>query len=386
MDVNLPFLGSSGPSVENFTLLSNVDILLARVDVPTNISTFEHNDDHVLVATTLEDKGFNGDITIQGNTYEGPAPVSTTMPSDTHEVHADVDVTVLGKTTENIIVQASDIVVQATADVHYYDLSYNMLNLFAISQRVPFFAGKIVARTSHIDSFNMTAESNEHGDVLINGDVIQGDDLASVDINVPVTTLANGYIENMNMLGGVSILDYVAVSPLTTYAVSISIPISMMGNAMSGIQPEFSVEAAINSVDVLLTADVLSEDALRYEIADIDHGIADGKIKIFPNQWTMCFANKPVNDDGTNATITSFLLNELMSIYGSDIHTKISMIVAKHPETGEEYNFVVQDGYITPEGSMNDFSMCYLKDGAFYPIPFMVQSVSDEVMEIEWEV
>ena len=386
MDVNLPFLGSSGPSVENFTLLSNVDILLARVDVPTNISTFEHNDDHVLVATTLEDKGFNGDITIQGNTYEGPAPVSTTMPSDTHEVHADVDVTVLGKTTENIIVQASDIVVQATADVHYYDLSYNMLNLFAISQRVPFFAGKIVARTSHIDSFNMTAESNEHGDVLINGDVIQGDDLASVDINVPVTTLANGYIENMNMLGGVSILDYVAVSPLTTYAVSISIPISMMGNAMSGIQPEFSVEAAINSVDVLLTADVLSEDALRYEIADIDHGIADGKIKIFPNQWTMCFANKPVNDDGTNATITSFLLNELMSIYGSDIHTKISMIVAKHPETGEEYNFVVQDGYITPEGSINDFNMCYLKDGAFYPIPFMVQSVSDEVMEIEWEV
>ena len=386
MDVSLPFLGSSGPSVENFTLLSNVDILLARVDVPTNISTFEHNDKHVMLATTLENDGFNGDIAILGNTYEGHAPVSTTMTSDTHEVHVDVDVTVLGKTTENIIVQASDIIVQATADVHYYDLSYNMLNLFAITQRLPFFAGKIVARTSYIDSFNMVAESNEHGDVIISGDVIQGDDLASVDINVPVTTLANGYIENINMLGGVSVLDYVAVSPLTTYAVSISIPINMMGNAMSGTQPEFSVEAAINNVDVMLTADVINEDALRYEIADIDHGLADGKIKIFPNQWTMCFANKPVNEDGTNATVTSFLLKELMAAYGPDIHTKISMIIAKHPETGEEYNFVVQDGYITPEGSINDFNMCYLKNGVFYPIPFMVQSVSDEVMEIEWEV
>jgi len=79
-------------------------------------------------------------------------------------------------------------------------------------------------------------------------------------------------------------------------------------------------------------------------------------------------------------------MKELIEKYGSDIHTKISMIVAKHPETGEEYNFIVQDGYITPEGSMNDFPMCYLKDGAFYPIPFMVQSVSDETLEIEWEV
>ena len=395
MDVNLPFLGSGGSYVESLTLFSNVDVLLARVEVPTNLSTFEHRDPigsgFSINATSTESNivegdVFSGDIAILGNTYEGPASINATMPSDIYEINVDVDIAVLGKATENIISQASDIVVQTNADVHYYDLSYSMLNLFAISQSAPFFAGKIIARTSHIDSFNMLAESNEFGDVVINGDVIQGGDLASVDINVPVTTLANGYIENLNMLGGVSILDYVAVSPLTTYAVSISIPISMTGNAMSGSQPEFSIEAAINSVDVMLTADVLSEDVLRYEIADIDHGLADGKIKIFPNQWTMCFANKPVNGDGTNATITSFLLNELMAIYGSDIHTKISMIIAKHPETGEEYNFVVQDGYITPEGSMNDFSMCYLKDGAFYPIPFMVQSVSDEVMEIEWEV
>lgn len=376
MDVNLPFLGTSeasGPSVDNFNVTADIGVLVATVPVDAKVYPIEHIDNPIAFFTNTK-------------TMQSGATIDPIIKTSAFEVNANVDINVKGHTTENIVNHLGDILVQANAEVYYYDLTYSMLNLFAITQRKPFFAGKIVGNSSMIDSFNMVAESSETGNVIIGGSVLEEDTAASVDINVPVHTIANGFVENLSITGVANILDYVAVSPVTTFAISMSMPISMLGTAQSGSQPEFSVEASINNVDVLLSGEVFDQGTLRYEIADIDHGVADGKVKIFPNQWTLCFANKPVNDDGVSETVSSFLVKELVDKYGSDIHTKISMIVGKHPETGEEYNFVVQEGYITPEGSMNDFNMCYLKDGAFYPIPFMVQSVSDETLEIDWAV
>jgi len=419
MDVNLPYLGSSeasGPSVENISISGNVGILAAVVPVNASVRPIEAiaTADFIVGADTtefhvdidmkqtgniLQKSGtinMSGDVIQDSSTgailtgeatelVEEPtnAPVlSTTI----HEVSVDVNVALHGEAKEQVAGSVIDVSLVNKTEVHYYDISYNLLNLFAISQRIPFFAGKIVARSSHFDDFNMTAETTETGDVILNGSVIESNEHESVEINVPVTSIAHGLLDNFTMSGSSTILDYVAISPVSAFAVSLSIPISMSGKAESGSQPQFSVDAAINSVDVRLTAEVYDQDAVRYEIADIDQGVADGKIKIFPNEWTLCFANKPVNEDGTLATATSFLINELVAKYGSDLHTKISMIVAKHPETGAEYNFVVQDGYITPEGSMNDFPMCYLRDGAYYPVPFMVQSVSDETLELDWAV
>jgi hypothetical protein len=406
MDVNLPYLGSSesaGPSVDSINMSGSVGVLVATVPVtvPVNSSnsvesspdlsfdvTTTEYDIQIGLTNKAEVRSGGAECVIAAKTTESDAPeiVTPYIMANTNEVHLDLSMTLTGVGAETIVQQLGDVTIQTRGDVHYHNLSYNMLNLFAITQRMPFFAGKIVGRSSFIEEFTMKSDTVENGDVVLNGSVLQGDDLASVDIHVPVKSFATGYFENLNMIGGVDVLNYTAISPVSSYAISLSIPINMNGKAEAGAEPEVSIEATINNIDVLLTAEVFDENAVRYEIADIDHGIASGKIKVFPNQWTLCFANKPVSDTGETETITSFFISSLIAKYGSDIHTKISMIVAKHPETGEDYNFVVQDGYITPEGSMNDFNMCYLKDGVYYPIPFMVQSVSDEILEIDWAV
>ena len=416
MDVNLPFLGTgeaSGPSVENFSIVADVGILAAALSMNNVVSATEIVSTNVDFSTTSDiiqseqDINFPSninvmqhkqDITVSANTSEIVSQGSS-INGSAFEINVDVDMNVKGHTleeannqVENILVKGHtleenrNIVVQANTDVYYYNLVYDILNFLTVVKRSPYYASKIVGRSSHIDELNLVSESIENGDVAIEGKVIQSDIPRAVDIKVPVTSIAHGFIDNFTMTGASTILDYAAVYPITSYAVSLSIPINMLGSAKSNSQPEFSMEATINSVDVLLSCEAYDKDSVRYEVADIDHGVADGKIKIFPNQWTMCFANKPVKDTGEQETVSSFLINKLVDKYGSDIHTKISMIVGKHPETGDEYNFVVQDGYITPEGSINDFNMCYLRDGAFYPIPFMVQSVSDETLEIDWAV
>ncbi len=433
MDVNLPFLGASEscePSISSINMAGSVGILIAKVPINASVKSAEQINHIIDIGVKSDssvldidiDIGLSAPITIYDAetnlnvaaiTKEGVTNPTPLFMADTHEVHVDVDVAIVAETKEQAVAQydilaetkeqavaqydilaeakeqavvQNDITIQSNAGIHYHDLSYNMLNLIAVFQRTPFFAGKITGRTSHIDALNMVAEATETGDVMIGGNVADGGEFASVDINVPVTSVTGGYIENLNIPSDISIFDYVTISPVAAYAISLSIPLNMLGVIQSGAQPEFSVEAAINSVDILLTAEVFDRESVRYEIADIDHGIADGKVKIFANEWTLCFVNKPVNGDGTPATVTSFLMSELANKYGADLYTKISMIVAKHPETGIEYNFVVQEGYSTPEGSINDFPMCYFRDGAYYPVPFMVQSVSDETLEIDWSI
>jgi hypothetical protein len=246
---------------------------------------------------------------------------------------------------------------------------YFVNNLFTCSKSDPYFAGKIVARSSHIDEMKIAGDVTQYGDSVIVGKVVEG--------------LS---VENLTLTGKASVLDYIAVSPVTSYATSISIPLEVSGTAVSGSSPAISMQASVNSADITINAEVYDQDSVRYEVADIDHGNTDGKIRLFANKWTLCFANKPGNDAGELHTISYFLVEKLVEKYGVDANTMISTIVAKHPETGEEYNYIAQDGYSTPKGSINDFPMCYLKDGSFYPIPFMVQSVSETELEIDWAV
>ena len=445
MDVNLPFLGTgeaNGPSVKNFTITADVGVLAATLPmnnvvsttkfVPTDVNfsttsniTQSKSSVNILYnasGTTAPSQFINGNVfetnvnmNTKGSIFEIDADINMNIKGHTSDIteshigsyingsifdtNVDLDMNMKGYTSEKpnnqvgdisikgyTIEEDKDITVQANTQVYYYNLVYDVLNLLNINMRKPFYVNKIVGKSSHIDKFNIDAESKQEGDIIINGEAVESNRLASVDINVPITSIDNGFIENFTMTGASTILNYISVSPVTSYDVSLSIPINMLGSIKNDLQPELSVEAAVDSTDILLNSDIYDENSVVYKVADIDHGITKGKIKIFPNQWTICFVNKPVNDKGKHETISSFLINKLVEKYGPDIHTKISMIVGKHPETGEEYNFVVQKGYMTPKGSINDFNMCYLRDGVFYPIPFMIQSVSDETLEIDWEV
>jgi hypothetical protein len=226
----------------------------------------------------------------------------------------------------------------------------------------------------------------ETGDVTMLAKVIDEPPLQDVSIVSPVTAIHESGIEELSITAGVSVLDKLYNVPVSVYSISLSIPMTLLASAEVGKDPKLTMSANVNNIDILLTSEIFDADSVRYEVADIDHGMLSGSVKLFPNDWTLCYMNRPKNDDGTDATISSSLVAMLVEKYGSDIHTKISMIVSKDPETGETYNYVIRDGYETPQGSINDFKICTLRDGAYYPVPFMVQSVSGEEISVEWDV
>jgi len=348
MDVNLPYLGSTTPgaNIGTINLSGDVSVLTAVVLTNNHISVVEG--DHTAIELFVPSAVFEiPKVELQYGAY-------IREPGD--DVYPNL---------------APNITLYTNADVINYEINYDLLNFVAVTHRAPYFIGKIVGRHSSVENISVTAETIESGDTSINGTIVEGYAPTALNVNVPVHSISSEY--NVN-------------SPVYAFETSISIPIELTSSVESGFTPSFFVAGDVNSVSLTMETEVFTLDSVRYEIADIDHGIASGAIKIFPNQWTLCFANKPVNEDGENETISSFFISKLVEKYGSDIHNQISMIVGKNPDTGEEYNFVVQDGYVTPTGSFNDFDMCYYKDGAYYPVPFMVQSVSDTELEINWAV
>jgi hypothetical protein len=273
-----------------------------------------------------------------------------------------------------------------TTDVMEYNFVFTILNEMRNFVSTPFIATKLTALHDSIDEFTVAGDVTETGDVTMLAKVIDEPPLQDVSIVSPVTAIHESGIEELSITAGVSVLDKLYNVPVSVYSISLSIPMTLLASAEVGKDPKLTMSANVNNIDILLTSEIFDADSVRYEVADIDHGMLSGSVKLFPNDWTLCYMNKPKNDDGTDATISSSLVAMLVEKYGSDIHTKISMIVSKDPETGETYNYVIRDGYETPQGSINDFKICTLRDGAYYPVPFMVQSVSGEEISVEWDV
>lgn len=309
-----------------------------------------------------------------GSGGTGTAVIAATVTVDENETAI-----IAASSTVNNSPSDSPIIVGET---HQYDISVNVPasfvavtddtevlvhNVLGVSQGDPYYAARIIGITNTVDTLNVNADIVDHGNNVVSATIVP--DEANVDFTVSAT------VDNINALLTV---------PVQATLLDIDMPITVVGKVSSGQSPVFSVMADINSAGVLLTADIIAEDQIRYVPTNIDHNISDGEITIFANKWTMCFINRPVDDSSNIETISSFFIAGLIDQYGSDIHNKISMVVAKHPETGEEFNYVIQDGYSTPAGSLNDFPLCYRKDGVFYPIPFMVQSISDTDLTLNW--
>ena len=352
MDLTLPFLGPIGPSIDKLTLLSGV--------------------------------------------FEDSSSINANISGTATEVKVDVTMPILSNTSvlKNPLLGIDASVVEATsdskkninifADAYLYDFNYNIGNVLNIITSHPYYACKIVGNSLKIEKVLISGRATQYADNTLKATISYSNN--SSIIQVPVTSIIGTCIDKFELPAEINQNDHKVVVPINSFEISVSIPMNFIGNAISFSHAGVYMNSVINNADVLISSTIYNEDTVRHQISNIDQGLAKGIIRIFPNQWTMCFANKPVNKDGTNATVSSFLIKALVDKYGKDIYKKISMIVAKHPETGEEYNYIVQDGYITPAGSMNDFSMCYLKDNIYYPIPFMIQSITNDTLEIEWNV
>ena len=173
---------------------------------------------------------------------------------------------------------------------------------------------------------------------------------------------------------------------LAAYSALLTVPFQQTSTVSVGEGTTLSLLASIENLNFLLSAEVYDESSIRYEVADIDRNLQKGRLRIFPNEWTLSYINNPFDAEGNLNTVSSFLLPILEDAYGSSIFSKISLITARNPLNGVLYNFVFQDGYTTPAGTMNDFALCYADEGVFYPVPFMVKSITDEQLEIIWEL
>jgi len=401
MNVNLPFLGASasGPSVSIFIPADAVEVD-ANIVVPAATRQFAYNNPVMVSKANATEYSVDLDININGCAEEtvknevtvaqtaevfgvgGGVSLSQNGLVVENDLHVGLSMT--GSTSEKVINNVT-VSLPMLTDTHEYDFHYELLNIISAYESIPFYAAKIVAEYSVLQNLSMLGDAVAGDNVILAGSAIEQEDRQQVDINVPVYAFGQGDIEKVVITGVADVLDYAANVSMTTYDVNVSVPITLGGEAVQS-DKKLTLGASVDSVDILIDAEVYDEGSIRYEVADIDHGLANGRMKIFPETWTLCYVNKPVKEDGTLHTVSSFVIEKLKETYGEDIHNKISMIVAKHPESGEQYNFVVQDGYMTPIGSVNDFELCYLRDGVFYPIPFMVKSITADTLELTWEV
>jgi hypothetical protein len=321
---------------------------------------------------------------------EGPLSIQITVAGEATSLPApqDCNVALLGDVYEGNASNTQDTAISFSlnADVMEYNFSYTLTNSTRNFISRPYIAMQLESSYDSIEEIVLAGNVDSGGSIAVNAEVGDADTMASIEFISPITSIVESSIDNLTIPAEVNMASGVYSIAGTANAVSLSAPVSLVALTEIGSISSAILSASVTNIDVLLSADVFNEDSLQYKVADIDHGMVTGSIRIFPNDWTLCYINKPKNEDGSDATISSTLVSMLSEKYGSDIHTKISMIVAKHPLTGEVYNYVIRDGYQTPAGSVNDFKICYMRDDVYYPIPFMVQSISGDELSIEWDV
>lgn len=297
------------------------------------------------------------DLTLTGNTLTevGDAQVDYTLTSDTH-TEGDVNTTLIsvGKTFTSVAFYAQKLTVEEGDDI--------------------------------TNNFSMDSFVVEKGSTDIYGTVIETDTAPVVDVVSPMTVFSGGLLSNFDIQSNIVLSDYNANVTLAAYSALLTVPFQQTNDVTVGSETLLSLSTSIENLNFLLTSEVADSGSIRYEVADIDRNLQRGSLRIFPNEWTLSYINNPVDSSGNMNTVSSFLLPILEATYGPSIFTKISLITARNPISGVLYNFVIQDGYRTPSNTVNDFELCYLEDGVFYPVPFMVKSITDEELEIEWDL
>ena len=335
-----------------------------------------------LDALVVDGEDVNPNIT--GTIVDGDASPEMSLIGDVTE---GPDLAVVG----NILTEIGDAQVDytLTADTHTEgDVTTTLISVGKTFTSVAFYAQKLTVEEGDDITNNMTLETAvfQEGSTDIYGTVIETDTAPTVDVISPLAVFSGALIDNFGMYTDVTTKSYAANVPLYAYSALLTVPFQQTNDVTVGDETVLSLSTSIENLNFMLSADVADSGSIRYEVADIDRNLQQGKLRIFPNEWTLSYINNPVDALGNMNTVSSFLLPLLEATYGASIFTKISLITARNPISGVLYNFVFQDGYRTPSGTMNDFELCYLEQGIFYPIPFMVKSIANEELEIIWDL
>ena len=354
------------------------------------------------ITLELDSTILNGEDVVNvltGDAIEGDPSPSVALIGDIAE---GSDLSIVGSVYQEIGDAQVDFSIGADA-ITEGDISTTLIAVGKTFTSVAFYAQKLVVEEGDDITNELTLESLifQEGSTDIYGTVVETDTAPTVDVISPLTIFSGALIDNFNLNSDVAETDYNANVTLAAYSALLTVPfqqtnevtvgsesiiLQQTGDVSIGGDTTLSLLTSIENLNFMLTTDIADSSSIRYEVADIDRNLQKGKFRIFPNEWTLSYINNPLDADGNMNTVSSFLIPILEETYGASIFTKISLITARNPLTGVLYNFVFQDEYRTPAGTINDFELCYLLDGVFYPIPFMVKSITSEELEIVWDL
>ncbi len=318
----------------------------------------------------------SGNVAIVGAVAIITTPLTTIIGDDTTN-----NITLLGSASTEEGTEVSMTIAGEVIPATSFMVDVSLVG--SVFSAEPFYAAKLTVVEPDINEVTLGGSVSPSDSVSIYGTAVSA---GSIDIISPLTSFTEDLSVNLTLEGIAETLSYSAETTMTAYASMMTVEMSQIGTVISTEVAPVHLAAVVQNVQLLMTSTVVDSSAIRYEVADIDRGLQKGKIKMFPREWTIAYINKPVDEFGAVNTVASFLMPLLTAKYGQDIHNKISVVTARNPLSGEVYNYVVQNGYVTPSGSYNDFDLSYVLDEVYYPVPFMIKSISDATLEIEWEL
>ena len=352
--------------------------------IGTAITEPDYTTQAELVGTAITEADYATQAELTGTIVDGAYDPSLSLVGTANE---GGDITLLGTVEADEPDVYVDLALLGTSNTEA-DVTVDFASVGSIFTSVPFYAEKLVVVEGDTINTSMSLDSTvtQDGDTNIYGTVIETDTAPSVDVVSPLTIFSGDLISNFDLTSDVINMDYNANVTLAAYSALLTVPFQQTNDVTIGGDTTLSLLTSIENLNFMLTTDIADSGSIRYEVADIDRNLQEGRLRIFPNEWTLSYINNPLDASGNMNTVSSFLIPILEAKYGASVFTKISLITARNPVTGLLYNFVFQDGYITPSGTMNDFELCYQEGGVFYPVPFMVKSIANEELEITWDL
>ncbi len=366
----------------DFVLSSSVETHAAAVVVTSPVALISEGDTVTVEATLIGDAKENTNTTanVAGTVIDGAYDPVMSLVGEANE---GGDITLTGSATTAI--GGTTVNMSMTGDTHTEgDTTISLSIVGTIFSAEPFYAKKLVVVEGNDNELTLESIIFQDGSTDIYGTVINADMNESVDFVSPLSVFAGAVLSNFDLPADVVVRDYNANVTLAAYSALLTVPFQQTNEVTVGEETTLSLLSSIENINFMLTTDIADSGSIRYEVADIDRNLQEGKLRIFPNEWTLSYINNPLDSSGSMNTVSSFIIPILEDKYGSDVFDKITLITARNPITGAMYNYVIQDGYRTPAGTINDFDLCYDIDGVFYPVPFMIKSITNDELEISW--
>jgi len=330
------------------------------------------------LSASIYDNEVNFNANISASAYDGLYPelkIDSTVDSGDKSVHVSVNGKCIDDSRDiELTIPLNGIVVENEVNI---ELVSNISSFVS----APYSVMSFDVFRNDIDNFSFTGRE-ETATVNIHGTSI--DDSISKNVSI-VGSINDGENPVVNINGDVSEQSYNVDANMTSYNVDLNVDTVSSARVLENSEPSFYISSNVSSTSVSINATIADEDHIVEKISAIESGTRSGVVTIFPSTWTLAIVNIPKDESGKTVRISDFV-TKLKDKYGDDIYTKISTIIAKNPQTGEEFNYVVSLDYETPQGTTNDFRLTYNDNNIVKPVPFMVKSVSDIELSIDWSI